>query len=254
MRKIGIVACAFFCLFLIGCGKGNTGKKQPEPSARYQPLALGKATATSPAATPPPASPAQAAKNPEKLSDLAEAAKKAREAEASKKTSAPAQKQSAASAIGPYSLAVLHSFEFIYPQDFDLGPLQGLEPADKEEGAMAKAAFDFLSALAKDKKVDASVWPERLRAVKQSIYPFTSSAMSIRAFRLGILKREGDSAQAKVFLYSDPGTALGEISVSQASGSWKVEAFSADFDALLKESPRRDKRFEPGEYQVYTPF
>jgi hypothetical protein len=252
MRKIGIVACAFFCLFLIGCGKGSMGKKQPEPSARYQPLALGKASAA--AATPAPASPPKASKNPEKLSDLAEVAKKAREAEASKKASAPPPKQAAASAIGPYSLAVLHSFEFIYPEDFDLGPLQGLEPADKEEGAMAKAAFDFLSALAKDKKVDAAVRPERLRAVKQSIYPFTSSAMSIRAFRLGELKREGDSAQAKVFLYSDPGTALGEISVSLASGSWKVEAFSADFDALLKESPGRDKRFEPGEYRAFTPF
>lgn len=166
--------------------------------------------------------------------------------------SAPPQQRNQAS--GPFALFSLSPLKLEFPQDFDLGAVQGQYPADEEERSLALAAYSFLESLKKGKIDPGTVVDEELPKLTRTLYPFVKQNRSITEFRLGLLKRDGDEAQAHATLYSEQGSAIAEIYLSKSGAAWKVEAFNADFDSLDKPAKKTADRFEPGEYKAFTPF
>jgi hypothetical protein len=257
MRKIGRAVGFFLLIAALGCSRGgNKSSSSPNRAApSISPLSLvlsGSPQASAkPAGSVPPAA-THGGTGPADLGDLARPSPSA-----AKQSAVPGPRSSAqpqATQSGPFALFSLSPLKLAFPQDFDIGAVQGEYPGDDDERTAALAAYAFLESLKSGTLDPSTVVADELPKITQTIHPFTKKNLPLVDFRLGLLKRDGDEAQAHAALYSKEGMAIAEIYLAKSGAAWKVEAFSADFDSLDKPVKKPDARFEPGEYKAFTPF
>jgi hypothetical protein len=144
-------------------------------------------------------------------------------------------------------------YDYLYPEDFSLGSLAPRYPQGADR-SLSEASWNFLNNLKVKKLEAAGVDPESLPVVQDALfYYFKKQKETVSSFRVGSFSKDGDRAQASVYLYADKARASGEIDLLRTDKGWLVESFEADFPSLSK--PREDAKgqYEPEEYKVFFP-
>ncbi len=148
----------------------------------------------------------------------------------------------------------------LMPEDFSLGKLQSLQPADPAEKAVLAVVQSFLAGLDKG-AIDTSLYlPEARDALSFLLSPSAtrgedSAALAASAalpapaakVRIGAIVLEGDTAFLKLRL---PGTKdgfrrEGLLSLRERDGTWYIEAFALDRPESAELSFKPSSAFTP---------
>jgi len=166
---------------------------------------------------------------------------------------------------GLFQESMLHGKEFllnqrdvrkgVFPQDYELGPLQGWNIPNKEEEEGFNTMQLFLSGLlTKDPMASfiAETWKSLLvanitEAFEKGLYP--------KSFRLGKLQWENPSTLYAPFsIRGTVGVARGLLYVEKISNTWKISDLQVNWDDLNVETAPRKEQFIVGGYSFQRSF
>ena len=133
----------------------------------------------------------------------------------------------------------------IYPEDFQIGPLQGMLVADKTVIEIMKTAEDFLSSIVGDEPEYSLVIDARKDFIQRNVEYELEQAVPA-GFRIGTVNTISEPARVPIRLEGPNGSAEGTMYFKN-EGGWKIFDFHMDFSDLNKEKEPADDTWYPSE-------